>query len=196
MNARWKWIAVIAVVVMVSVIRWSALADPERGITIQFVGYNTNQLKWDAGIEARFCLTNGSAHTIFCRTFHDKLLVGTEIVTNRERILTTYSQPTDGSPDLVLAPGQRSFFSVPTSDVTQRLRVIVPYRTNGVWPSGGYTMATNNAPGANFTSFNNVLISSRRTVATPFSLKGFKQRVKEWLLRKPAETSVSLTIQD
>ena len=195
MKRRWKVGMALAVVGLTGFFVWVFQSPPSTGVAIRFLGYETNRSAsprhWiptnSSGIEARFCLTNGSRQAIAFYTFEDIPLFVVETKTDGQ-----WSRPprspmgTNNSWRIpVLQSAQSICFTLPVPDLSQPLRLAFQYSTNGQPPVEGVW------DGRVFVSKQSFLGLGGTTFFTRLTT-----RVSGWFRRTPAELSVSITIQD
>ena len=195
MKRRWKVGIASAVVGVAGFIVWAFLSDPNRGVAIIFLGYETNEIKHQTflsrfasnGVSAHFCLTNGSDRAIVCDAFEGSPLFGVSIKTNGgwKGLGRNLGGGLTSFDNIVLSPTKSTCFSVPIPDLNQPLRVTVHYSTNV--PSFG----TRGWVIASWSAF-----PTAPTPATNAVFTTIKSRVSSWLGWDKGPPSVSITIQE
>jgi len=195
MKRRWKVGIAFAVVGLAGFLVWAFLSDPNHGVAIRFMGYETNRIQSDrhwmttntSGIEARFCLTNGNQGAINCGAYEGIPLFEIETKTSGEWSTPPRSRvgPIDSFKNMVLPSAQSFCFTVPVPDLSQPLRLTLPYATNsappGLWGTTGRDF---------------VVVSGPRKPAANTFLARLQRRISSWLHSNQEFPSVSITIQD
>ena len=188
MKRRWKVGLALAVVGLAGFLVWAFLSDPNRGVAIRFLSYETNGFKDVAvfggphsnWITAHFCLTNGSRRTLVYESYDAGPVSWVATKTNGgwsdESIMIGVRM--DGPLKTLLECAQSARFSVPVMDAGRPLRIRVMYRLRGDDdPSWWGTPFTPKRPGKTF-------------FAT------LRSRVTRWFGREQDIDSVSITIQE
>src|SRR5881394_1382193 len=123
MERRWKVGIALAIVGLAAFLVWAFRSDPNRGVAICLLGYETNGIKHQTflsrfpsnGVSARFCLTNGSDRGIVCDAFEGSPLFHAAMRTNGG--WTGLGRALGGGlnsvQNIVLSPAKSAGFSVP-----------------------------------------------------------------------------------
>jgi hypothetical protein len=181
MKRRWKVLFALGGVGLAGFLIWAFRSDPNRGVAIRFMGYETSVpgLRM-ADKTARFCLTNGSQRVIYCESMGGIPSCGVESKSAQGWSVEFVSRG-DGSSVagmISLPPGGTSCFALDVLSSDRPFRVTVPYSTNSVPEI--YRM---------------LLKLAAKPTPTPVIIK-LKNRVSSWFHLGEEKTSVSITIQD
>ena len=174
---------------------WVWRANPNRGVAIRFLGYQTNaplpRQYWTRietnCIAARFSLTNGSHHDVVCDTYERALIharaVNIRGAWRQNPILLPGGRASFNY--IVLTTNQATEFYAPVSDFRHPLRVTLLFTTNAPSPGyGGWMKWNGGHPPA-----------STRPVTNSF-LAPLRDRVSRWFRPDKEIPTVSITIQD
>ena len=194
MSRRWKFVIALVVVGLTGFLAWAFLSDPNRGVAIRFLGYETNRFgrrepvgSIPTNALARFCFTNGSHRAISYYALdrspmflaETKARGGAWLEFPRTVVYAAYTR------FVVLQPTQSTNFSVFVPDVSQPLRVTVAFSTN-VNPEAFFIGRE---------PIGSALLTPAKSGTNSF-FSTFQSRVLSWLRVDQGEPSASITIQE